>query len=126
MAEKKITKKEKFNMLLSIAEVASNPVLKEFCESELALLEKKNATKSTKNTPEKERLIRGLYEAMTPRTLYTATEMSRLPFCLAEEVSPQKAVNLAKVLIAEGYVSNEKNSKGSYYMRIGNTPLGEA
>jgi hypothetical protein len=125
MAEKKITKKEKFNMLLGIAEVASNPVLKEFCESELALLEKKNAAKSTRSDPEKERLMRGLYEAMAPRTLYTATEMSRLPFPASVEMTPQRAVNLCKILIAKGYVENEKSSKGSFYMRISGAELGE-
>ena len=40
---KKITKREKFEMLANIAEVKSNPMLVEFIEHELELLAKKNS-----------------------------------------------------------------------------------
>ena len=43
MAEtKKLTKKEKFGMLLNIKEVAENEMLVEFINKELELLNKKN------------------------------------------------------------------------------------
>jgi predicted transcriptional regulator len=44
MTNKKITKREKFEMLMAIAEVQANPMLTEFIEHELELLAKKNAS----------------------------------------------------------------------------------
>ena len=41
---KKMTKREKFEMLMAISEVNSNPILSEFIEHELELLAKKNAS----------------------------------------------------------------------------------
>lgn len=44
MTNKKVTKREKFEMLMAIAEVQANPMLTEFIEHELELLAKKNAS----------------------------------------------------------------------------------
>jgi predicted transcriptional regulator len=44
MTNKKVTKREKFEMLMAIAEVKANPMLTEFIEHELELLAKKNAS----------------------------------------------------------------------------------
>lgn len=46
MAEKKITKVEKFEMLLKIDEVIENEMLVEFINKEIELTQKKNAYKS--------------------------------------------------------------------------------
>ena len=48
--EKKLTKREKFEMIAKITEVAENPILAEFVEHELELLAKKNASGSGKLT----------------------------------------------------------------------------
>ena len=42
--EKKMTKREKFEMLKTLSEVQANPMLTEFIEHELELLAKKNAS----------------------------------------------------------------------------------
>ena len=53
--EKKLTKREKFEMIAKIEAVASNPILAEFVEHELELLAKKNASSSgTLNANQKE------------------------------------------------------------------------
>ena len=44
MTNKKVTKREKFEMLMAISEVNSNPVLSEFIAHELELLAKKNTS----------------------------------------------------------------------------------
>lgn len=44
MTNKKVTKREKFEMLKAMAEVQSNPMLMEFIDHELELLAKKNAS----------------------------------------------------------------------------------
>ena len=43
MTEKKLTKKDKFFMLLELDEVQENPILKDFCNSEIELLNRKNS-----------------------------------------------------------------------------------
>lgn len=58
---KKLTKREKFQMMLEIAEVQANPVLVEFINHELELLARKNSTgslrKPTKTQQENEILL---------------------------------------------------------------------
>lgn len=44
MTNKKITKREKFEMLKALSEVQANPMLTEFIEHELELLVKKNTS----------------------------------------------------------------------------------
>src|SRR5574344_486538 len=44
MTNKKITKREKFEMLKALSEVKANPMLTEFIDHELDLLSKKNAS----------------------------------------------------------------------------------
>lgn len=44
MTNKKVTKREKFEMLKAIPEVQANPMLREFIDHELELLAKKNAS----------------------------------------------------------------------------------
>ena len=58
---KKLTKREKLQMLLEVAEVQANPVLVEFINHELELLARKNSTgslrKPTKTQQENEILL---------------------------------------------------------------------
>ena len=44
MTNKKVTKREKFEMLKALSEVQANPMLTEFIDHELELLAKKNAS----------------------------------------------------------------------------------
>ena len=55
---KKMTKREKFELLLTIAEVQENEMLVEFINHELELLAKKNAT-GTLRKPTKTQLENG-------------------------------------------------------------------
>lgn len=48
--ENKITKRDNFNTLLSLNEVKSNPTLVDFINHEIALLDKKNASRKTELT----------------------------------------------------------------------------
>ena len=48
--EVKVTKREKFGMLLNIEEVANNEMLREFCEHEIELLDRKATSASGKTT----------------------------------------------------------------------------
>ena len=89
MAEKKMTKREKFEMLAKIAEVKANPMLTEFIEHELELLAKKNASGEGKltavqvaNNGIKEEILECM--AKEPNRLFTISEMMKLFPCCAE------------------------------------------
>lgn len=62
---KKITKKDRYNEILAIAEVAQNPDLVAFIEHEIELLTAKNATKGqTKTQKENEAIKATLLEEL--------------------------------------------------------------
>ena len=83
MAEKKITKREKFEMLKALNEVKGNPMLVEFIDHELDLLAKKNASgegKMTASQKANEELKEKILEEMSvnPNRLYSISEMIKL------------------------------------------------
>ena len=81
---KKLTKANKFEMLLEIPAVANDETLKEFVEHELELLAKKNSSekKPTKVQKANEELKVAIYEGMEEGKLYTITEMIKsIPEC---------------------------------------------
>ena len=66
MAEKKITKKDRYNQLLAIAEVSANEDLVTFITHEIELLDKKSAKSGTSKTQkENEALMNALYEELS-------------------------------------------------------------
>lgn len=81
---KKMTKREKFEMLMAISEVNSNPVLSEFIAHELELLAKKNTSekKPTAVQQANEVLKNAIVAGMTSDRLYTVTELIKeIPEC---------------------------------------------
>ena len=119
MAERKITKKDKFNMILEIPEVQANPLLKEFVQKELALLAKKNGSSSDKPTEkqlENERLKVAIIRDMAENQLYTVTELTKLVPELAE-LSNQKVSALVRQLKDDGLVIKVEEKRRSYFKR---------
>ena len=122
MAEKKITKREKFEMLAKINEVASNPMLAEFIAHELELLAKKNASGESKMTASQianEKLKADIYEQMflTPNRLYSITDMQKSFECCAD-VSNQKISALLRQMIADGKVERLEEKRKVYFRVI--------
>ena len=79
-----MTKREKFEMLMAISEVNSNPVLSEFIAHELELLAKKNTSekKPTAVQQANEVLKNAIVAGMNPDRLYTVTELIKeIPEC---------------------------------------------
>ena len=78
---KKMTKREKFELLLTIGEVAENTMLVEFINHELELLDKKNASskdgirKPTKTQQENEVLQDLILQSMEDEKLYTISDL---------------------------------------------------
>lgn len=122
MAEKKITKREKFEMLLAIDEVKANPTLVKFIEHELELLAKKNASGEGKQTTTQianEGIKRGIVECLesTPDRLYTITEMIKEFECCKPFVN-QKISNLANQLVKEGRILKVEEKRKSFFKAL--------
>ena len=86
MTNKKMTKAQKFEMLLTLAEVKANPTLVEFIEHELELLAKKNAAdkKPTAQQTANKGIANAIVEALAnqPDRLFTVTEIIKeVPAC---------------------------------------------
>lgn len=114
---KKITKREKFEMLMTIAEVKANPILSEFIEHELELLAKKNSAekKSTAQQAENEAIKETILENLTSRM--TISEMQKSIPDLAE-YSNQKISALMRQLILEGLVEKVEDKRKSYFSKV--------
>lgn len=82
--EKKMTKREKFEMLKALSEVQASPMLTEFIEHELELLAKKNSAdkKPTAQQIANAGIVNAVYEGMADNRLYTITEIIKeIPAC---------------------------------------------
>jgi predicted transcriptional regulator len=114
---KKITKREKFEMLMTIAEVKANPILSEFIERELELLAKKNSAekKPTAQQAENEAIKETILENLTSRM--TISEMQKSIPDLAE-YSNQKISALMRQLILEGLVEKVEDKRKSYFSKV--------
>lgn len=114
---KKLTKREKFEMLMTIAEVKANPILSEFIERELELLAKKNSAekKPTAQQAENEAIKETILENLTSRM--TISEMQKSIPDLAE-YSNQKISALMRQLILEGLVEKVEDKRKSYFSKV--------
>lgn len=88
----KLTKAQKFDMLLAIEEVKSNPVLVEFINHEKDLIAKKNAAdrKPTKNQVANTALGQKILDTMEDNTLYTISQILK---SLADDTLNQSKVS---------------------------------
>ncbi len=115
---KKITKREKFEMIAKIEAVASNPVLAEFVEHELELLAKKNSSekKPTAVQVANEGIKAEIVEALAnePNRLYTISEMIKVFPCCAE-LTNQRVSALVRQLIADDKVERVEEKRKAYF-----------
>ena len=113
----KITKKDKFTMLLAIEEVKSNPMLVEFINHELDLLAKKNTTdkKPTAQQLANQSIQQAILDTMEETgKKYTITELIKeIPECA--DCSNQKISVLVKQLIDTGFVIRTEEQKKAYF-----------
>jgi predicted transcriptional regulator len=119
MAEKKITKREKFEMIAKIEEVATNPILAEFVEHELELLAKKNASGTGKQTATQianEGIKEEILEEMRkePNRLYSISEMIKLFPCCNELSLPKVTALVTQLAKADLVVRTEEKRKAYF------------
>lgn len=119
MANKKMTKRDYFNTLLTIDAVKSNPALVEFVEHELELLAKKNASGSGKMTATQianEGIKADILECMAnePNRMFTISEMQKSFDCCAE-MSNQRVSALVRQLVNDGKIERIEDKRKAYF-----------
>ena len=100
---KKLTKKEKFEMLKAIPAVQENGMLIEFINHEIELLAKKSAggeKKMTATQKANEGVKTTILESMEPGKLYSITDMIKQFDCCAE-MSNQRVNALVRQMMPE-------------------------
>lgn len=118
---KKPTKKENFNTLLTLSEVKANPVLVEFINHELELLNKKTtgAKKMTPTQIANESFKEAILAGMEKDRRYTITELQKeIPAVASAELSNQRVSSLVKALKTDGLVERTEEKGKAYFRKI--------
>ena len=100
MENKKMTKVQKYNLALSLADVQATPILVEFFNAEIDLLNKKNTSASRKPTAqqvENEKIKAEILALMADGTARTVTEIMKAIPALASG-NNQRATALVRQL----------------------------
>ena len=117
---KKITKRERFNSLLSLSEVQADAGLVAFIEHEIELLDKKNSAdkKPTAKQTENDGIKDAIVEGMEENRLYTVTEIIK-EVAECNELTNQRVSALLRQLISEGKVVKTVDKRKSYFQLVG-------
>lgn len=117
--EKKLTKREKFEMLKGMTEVKANPMLTEFIDHELELLAKKNASekKPTAQQVANEGLKQTIMDVLTENGgLMTITDIQKASAELAE-LSNQRISALVRQMVGVS-VERVEDKRKAYFKAI--------
>ena len=121
----KLTKAMKYDMLLAIEEVKSNPILVEFITHEKELIAKKNASdrKPTKNQIANTALGQKILDVMEENTVYTVSQILKALDDEALNQSKVSAVIRGMLIVTANGVENPNGTieriveKGTAYFR---------
>ena len=116
---KKPTKRDHFNALLTIPAVANDEALTAFVKHELELLDRKNSgeKKPTKAQQENMALKEDILACMEDGRLYTISEMIKEFPCCEGLTAPKVTAIFTRLLVPEGSVVNTKDKRKSYYSK---------
>ncbi len=115
--EKKMTKREKFEMLKALSEVKANPMLTEFIDHELELLAKKNASekKPTAQQVLNEGIKQTIMNVLTENGgLMTVTDIQKSHAELAD-MSNQRLSALLRQLKDDKMVDRVEDKRKAYF-----------
>jgi hypothetical protein len=113
---KRITKTDRFNELLNLDEVKSNPELVDFINHEIDLLVKKNTgdKKPTATQMANEALKISIAEGMEQNRLYSCTEIIKeIPACAG--LNPQKVSPLLNQMVEAEILTKTVEKRRSYF-----------
>ena len=113
---KKMTKRDHFNALLTIPAVADNEGLTEFIKHELELLDRKNSgeKKPTATQVANEALKADILACMEDGRLYTISEMIKEFPCCADLSTP-KVSAVIRLLKDDGAVIRTEDKRKAYF-----------
>ena len=117
----KLTKKEKFAMLLELSEVKANSLLVEFINHELELLNRKSGgqKKLTPTQVANESFKEAILAGMKENRLYTITELQKeIPAVASAELSNQRVSSLVKALKVDGLVERTEEKGKAYFRKV--------
>ena len=116
MTNKKFTKRDRFNALLSIPAVQADPGLVDFINHELELLAKKNSAdkKPTAQQTANEAIKSAIVEAMEANRLYTVTEIQKSVDECAD-LSNQRVSALLRQLKDDGVIVRTEDKRKAYF-----------
>jgi len=103
MANSKMTQKDYFNQIIALATENDRPDLVEFCNSRIALLDKKGGKVSAKRVAEVEANENAVFEALVKANkAITVTELVKTAENAVKDMAPQKvSAYLTKLVKAE-------------------------
>ena len=113
---KKITKRERFESLLTLSQVQADPGMVEFINHELELLAKKNSSekKPTAQQVANEGIKQAIIDGMEANHFYTITDLQKnVPACA--DLSNQKISALVRQLKDDGMVVKTEDKRKSYF-----------
>ena len=114
----KITKREKFEMLLAMESVKENGMLVEFIEHEIELLARKNGSekKPTAQQTANAEIQKAILESMEVGKRYTITELIKtVPACA--ELTNQRVSALVRQLMPT-YIERVEEKKKAYFVKV--------
>lgn len=119
MAVKKITKRERFEEMVALFEEMGKSDLVEFCKHEVALLDKKNASKSARQTAEDEKRV-AISEAVIGVLVNADSGMTCTEICKAMPtefggISTQKMTPILTKLVTDGELTKAVKGGKSIY-----------
>ena len=121
-----MTKREKFEMLMAIEEVKTNPVLTEFIEHEMELLAKKNASekKPTAKQIANDCIKDAILSVLTDGKVMTVTDLLKNVPGLPEDMTNQRMSALLRQMYDKENPSNPdyplcriEEKRKAYFMR---------
>ena len=118
MTNKKITKRDRFNALLSIPAVQADPDMVAFIEHELELLAKKNSAdkKPTAQQVANDGIKQAILDGMEDGRLYTITELQKsIPVCA--ELSNQRVSALVRQMVGVT-INRTEDKRKAYFSKI--------
>lgn len=118
MATKKMTKRDYFEAIKSKYALTSEEIA--FIDHELELLDKKNASKSTKATPKQKEnmdIKEKILAEMVVGERYTISEMIKvLPCC--KELKNQKISALLRQMIVDNAIVRVEDKRKAYFSKV--------
>ena len=123
---KKMTKREKFEMLANLTEVKSNPMLMEFIEHEMELLAKKNTSekKPTAKQTQNEVIKTNILSVLTEGKVMTVTDLLKNVPDLPEDMTNQRMSALLRQMYNKDNLSDPaypltriEEKRKAYFMR---------